>query len=151
MKVTVEEYLNQVTNDQVAIDRADITASQVQQKAPLKKAIQFISNQLNAGKLAQYLINVRMRKGDPVSLRFETNLINVPMGEAERLDEKLLDKGPAYPVNLYMVMESEDVNASGLRIDELANETDLTVSQDLIIKAQEWVSQHLADVMEARA
>lgn len=151
MKVTVEEYLNQVVNDQVAIDRADITASQVQQKAPLKKAIQFISNQLNAGKLAQYLINVRMRKGDPVSLRFETNLINVPMGEAERLDEKLLDKGPAYPVNLYMVMESEDVNASGLRIDELANETDLTVSQDLIIKAQEWVSQHLADVMEARA
>lgn len=151
MKVTVEEYLNQVTNDQVAIDRADITASQVQQKAPLKKAIQFIREQLNAGKLAQYLINVRMRKGDPVNLRFETNLINVPMAEAERLDGKLLDKGPAYPVNLYMVIESEDVNASGLRIDELANETDLAASRELVTKAQEWVAQHLADVMEARA
>ena len=74
------------------------------------------------------------------------------MAEAERLDRKLLDKEITYPVNLYMVMESEDVNKSGLRIDELANETDLAGDVDVLIKRlQEWLAEHLADVMEARA
>ena len=88
----------------------------------------------------------------PVSFRLETNLINIPMDEAERLDVKLLDKEIEYPVNLYLVMESEDINKTGLRIDELANETDQSgKTTDLITKAQEWVAEHLADIMEARA
>ena len=74
------------------------------------------------------------------------------MAEAERLDGKLLDKEITYPVNLYMVMESEDVNKSGLRIDELANETDQAGDVNVLVeRAQEWIAEHLADVMEARA
>lgn len=152
MKLTVEKYLQEITNDQVAVVNADKTATQAQQKNTLTTAIQFILDQLAQGKLGQYLINVRMKKGEPVSLRFESNLINIPMGEAERIDEKLLDKGLEYPVNLYMVMESDDVNKSGLRIDELANTTDQASKiGELVQRAQEWVAQHLADVMEARA
>ena len=82
----------------------------------------------------------------------DTNLINIRMAEAERLDGKLLVYEISYPVNLYMVMESKDVNKSGLRIDELANETDLAGNIDpLVERLQEWLAEHLADVMEARA
>ena len=54
--------------------------------------------------------------------------------------------------NLYMVMESADVNKTGLRIDELANDTDQGGSiTTLVSRAQEWVAAHLADVATARA
>lgn len=152
MKMTVADYLEQVTGDRVATEEVEKTVAQAQQKTTLKTAIQYMLDQIDKGYLGQYVMNVKMKKGDPVNVRLEANLINVPMAEAERLLPKLLDKEPEYPVNLYLVMESEDVNKSGLRIDELANDTDQGGNiTSLVNRAQEWVAEHLADVVEARA
>lgn len=152
MKLTVADYISQITGDQVQVTTTESTAAKVQQPAVLKKAIQTVMDAIDTGHLAKYEITIKMRKGDPVALHLDTNLINVPMAEAERLDNKLLDKGPAYPVNLYMVMESDDINKSHLRLDELANETDLDGAVDpLVKKAQAWVAEHLAVIAEARA
>ncbi|AMS07856.1 hypothetical protein [Limosilactobacillus oris] len=152
MKMTVADYLGQVTGDRVVREKVTKTAAQAQQKTTLKAAIQFMLDQFDKGYLGQYNLDVKMKKGDPVSVRLEANLINVPMGEAERLDVKLLDQEPEYPVNLYMVMESADVNKSGLRIDELANDTDQGGSiTALVERAQEWIAEHLAAVAENRA
>lgn len=152
MKMTVADYLGQVTGDRVVREKVIKTAAQAQQKTTLKAAIQFMLDQFDKGYLGQYNLDVKMKKGDPVSVRLEANLINVPMGEAERLDVKLLDQEPEYPVNLYMVMESADVNKSGLRIDELANDTDQGGSiTALVERAQEWMAEHLAAVAENQA
>lgn len=152
MKLTVADYLDQVVGNKVLVTEDEVTAAKVQQKATLKKAIETVIDNLDTGHLAKYQITIKVKKGDPVIFHLDTNLINIPMAEAERLDGKLLDKEISYPVNLYMVMESEDVNKSGLRIDELANETDLAGKIDPLIKRlQEWLAEHLADVMEARA
>lgn len=152
MKMSVADYLSQLTSDQVVTEEVEKTAAQSQQKTVLTTAINFMIEQLDTGHLGQYKMNIKMKKGDPVSFRLETNLINIPMDEAERLDVKLLDKEIEYPVNLYLVMESEDINKTGLRIDELANETDQSgKTTDLVTKAQDWVAEHLADIMEARA
>lgn len=152
MKLTVADYLDQLAGGKTIITEVETTASKVQQKAPLKKAVETVIDALDTGHLGKYQITIKVRKGDPVVFHLDTNLINIPMAEAERLDGKLLDKEISYPVNLYMVMESEDVNKSGLRIDELANETDLSGDIDsLVERLQEWLAEHLADVMEARA
>ena len=152
MKMTVADYLGQVTGDRVVRETVAKTGAQAQQKTTLKAAIQFMLDQFDKGYLGQYNLDVKMKKGDPVSVRLEANLINVPMGEAERLDGKLLDQGPEYPVNLYMVMESADVNKSGLRIDELANDTDQGgIITSLVERAQGWMAEHLAAVAENRA
>ena len=152
MKMTVADYLGQVTGGRVVREKVTKTAAQAQQKTTLKAAIQFMLDQFDKGYLGQYNLDVKMKKGDPVSVRLEANLINVPMGEAERLDVKLLDQEPEYPVNLYMVMESADVNKSGLRIDELANDTDQGGSiTALVERAQEWMAEHLAAVAENQA
>ena len=152
MKMTVADYLGQVTGNRVVKEAVTKTAAQAQQKTTLKAAIQFMLDQFDKGYLGQYNIDVKMKTGDPVSVHLEANLINIPMAEAERLDGKLLDQGPEYPVNLYMVMESDDVNKSGLRIDELANDTDQGGSlSTLVERAQEWLAEHLAVVAEARA
>lgn len=152
MKMSVADYLSQLTSDQVVTEEVEKTAAQAQQKTVLTTAIKFMIEQLDTGHLGQYKMTIKMKKGDPVNFQLETNLINVPMAEAERLDSKLLDSELEYPVNLYLVMESEDINKSGLRIDELANETDQGGKvTELVTKAQEWIAEHLADIVEARA
>lgn len=152
MKMTVADYLGQITGNRVVKEAVTKTAAQAQQKTTLKAAIQFMLDQFDKGYLGQYNIGVKMKTGDPVSVHLEANLINIPMAEAERLDGKLLDQGPEYPVNLYMVMESADVNKSGLRIDELANDTDQGGNlATLVERAQGWLAEHLAVVAEARA
>lgn len=150
--MSVADYLSQLTSDQVVTEEVEKTAAQAQQKTVLTTAIKFMIEQLDTGHLGQYKMTIKMKKGDPVNFQLETNLINVPMAEAERLDSKLLDSELEYPVNLYLVMESEDINKSGLRIDELANETDQGGKvTELVTKAQEWMAEHLADIVEARA
>ena len=93
-----------------------------------------------------------MRKGTPVSIRLEMNLINVPVKDAARLDGKLLENEPTYGVNLYMVAEGDELNKSGLRIDLLADEVQLaTASPATLVKGlQEWVAAQLAQTMENR-
>lgn len=151
MNLTLGDYLTQITENQVVKTEESTTAAKVQQATTLKKAIEAVIDALDTGHLGQYSFDVRMPKGEPVSFRIETNLINVPMGESERLDQRLLDKEPAYPVNMYMVLEGDGVNKSDLRIDELANDTDQGGNvDDLVKKVQKWLAEHLAAVTENR-
>jgi hypothetical protein len=79
-------------------------------------------------------------------------LINIPMQEAARLDPKLLEGADAKPVNLYLVAAGTDLNASGLRIDELAAADELNGSTTALTeKMQAWVTKQLAQTNENRA
>ncbi|MCQ2569656.1 MAG: hypothetical protein MJ139_01950 [Limosilactobacillus sp.] len=151
MELTVAAYLAQIENEQVKVQAQSTTLATIEQLATLNEGLTWLSDQLASGYLAQVSWQVTMPKGEDVNVRLETNLINVPMVEAARLDPKLLDKEVAYPVHVYMVIEGPEVNASGLRIDELTNAeavmTDATATSGTL---QEWVTEHLAQVQNNR-
>lgn len=65
MKMTVADYLAQVTGDHVTTETVEKTAAQAQQKTTLKRGIQFMLDQFAQGTLGQYVINVKMKKGAP--------------------------------------------------------------------------------------
>ena len=85
-----------IRDSKVLITENETTASKVQQKTMLKKAIEAVIEALDTGHLGKYQITIRVKKGDPVVFHLDTNLINIPMAEAERLDGKLLDKEDVY-------------------------------------------------------
>ena len=92
-----------------------------------------------------------MPVGDPVNVRLETNLINVPLIEASRLDPKLLDQTALYEVKVYMVIEGDQVNASGLRIDELTTADELMPAVDNYVEPfKNWVTEHIATAINNR-
>lgn len=149
MKMTIKDYLAQL--DHAKSTTATTDAATIQQAATLKAGLKFIIDQLDAGYLAKYVWQVAMANGEPVEVSLETNLINVPMAEAARLDPKLLEGEDDKPVKLYLVGQSADLNVSGLRIDEVAVTDDLNASDSAIIeKMQTWVSDQLAKVTEKR-
>ncbi|WP_295731374.1 hypothetical protein [uncultured Limosilactobacillus sp.] len=150
MEFTYEDYLAQLTGDHVQTTNVSTTAAKIQQVTVIKKGLKYIEDQLASGYLCGYEWSVKMPVGDDLSVRLETNLINIPMKEAERLNPKLLDRNQPYPVNVYMVAEGDQLNKSGLRIDELVSGDDLDDSAELVTKFQEWVASQLAMVTENR-
>lgn len=150
MQLTYDDYLTQLTGDHVQTTTVNTTVAKVQQAATIKKGLQFMDDQLASGYLCQYEWSVKMPIGDDLSVRLETNLINIPMQEAQRLDPKLLDRDPAYQVNVYMVAEGDDLNKSGLRIDELASGDQFSTTSATVSKFQEWVADQLAMTTENR-
>ena len=61
MKMTVADYLGQVTGDRVVREKVTKTAAQAQQKTTLKAAIQFMLDQFDKGYLGQYNLDVKMK------------------------------------------------------------------------------------------
>lgn len=150
MELTVNDYLAQL--DKAKTQTNSTHAVGIQQVDILTKGLQFVIDQLDAGYLARYVWQVAMPTGDPLEVALETNLINIPMAEATRLDPKLLEGNDAKPVNLYMVASGADLNASELRIDQLASAEELNDSvKTLVEKMQTWIAKQLAQTNEHRA
>ncbi|WP_373842793.1 hypothetical protein [Limosilactobacillus sp.] len=149
MKLNVADYLEQLPN--ARHEQIDSTAVKIQQATSIKTGLAFMQDAIDSGYLANYEWQVKVQKGDPISVRLENNLINVPMADAERLNGKLLNKDEEYPVKLYMVAEGEDLNKSNLRIDELAADAGQANNADTVAKFQSWVADQLAQLMENRA
>ena len=111
-----------------------------------------MAEQIATGHLSQYNWEVKVPVGDPVSVRLEMNLINVPMAEAQRLDPKLLERDQPYPVKVYMIVEGEQLNQSGLRIDELGD-ADAVSDQpnSFVTPLGEWLANQLSALTQSRA
>ncbi len=149
MEMTYEQYLGELTSERVQVTSGQVDAATLQQVATLKAGLTSMAEQIATGHLCQYNWEVKVPIGDPVSVRLEMNLINVPMAEAERLDPKMLEREQPYPVKVYMVAEGEDLNKSSLRIDYLADADD--VSEQDTGKLSEWVTQQLSALIENRS
>lgn len=150
MEMTVTELLSQIEAEQIKVDSQALSADQMTAEA-LTAGLQTLSDQLSSGYLAQFSWQVEMPVGDPVNVRLDTNLINVPLIEAPRLDPKLLDQESPYAVKVYMVIEGDQVNASGLRIDELATADALMADPaDYVEPFKAWETEHLADTINNR-
>lgn len=152
MEMTVEDYLAQLAGDRVQVTTDQTDARGIQQEVTMKRGLTTLADQLAAGYLAQFEWQVKVPVGDPLSVRLETNLINVPMVDAPRLDGKLLDKDRAYPVQVYMVAEGEELNQSGLRIDQLMLATDLVDQPTAkLAELSSWVADQLLQLLDNRS
>lgn len=151
MKLTVEEYLEQLNSNHLQQESSKTDAASIQQAATAGPAVQKVLDTLASGYLAKQTWTVQVPVGEPVQVCLETNLINVPMEDAERLDPKLLDNEQAYPVNIYMTMAGEGLNKSDFRIDELlAGETSDAATGEILQKFQQWCADQLGQLAENR-
>lgn len=152
MEMTYEQYLGELESERVHVTTGQVSAAVVQQATTLKAGLMDMAEQIATGRLSQYNWEVKVPVGDPVSVRLEMNLINVPMAEAQRLDPKLLERDQPYPVKVYMIVEGEQLNQSGLRIDELGD-ADAVSDQpnSFVTPLGEWLANQLSALTQNRA
>lgn len=151
MKLNVGETVQLLTDEKFKQETKKVSAKQMGTDAIIQAGLQYIGAQLSAEQLAQYMWQVKMPKGDDVEVTIETNVINLPMSDA-KIVGKVLPVENDEEVNVYMVIRSEDVNKSGLRIDLIGPGTDFQVEPNNYVgEVKTWISDHLAVVEETRA
>jgi hypothetical protein len=121
MKREIQAFIDAVAADEIQHFTADTTEKDFFKDpdgtmAPLAA---FIRKQINQDQLAQATLNVT---DTDVSVRLEMSVINLPMQDSKTIG-KIMETTDEADLNVYAVIETPDINVSGLRIDALAPAT----------------------------
>lgn len=118
MERKIQDFIDAVENDEV-----EHFTSKTPQKAfyaDPDKAVAplaaFIREQIGQDHLAQAETTVN---GTDISVRLELSVINLPLQDTKTI-AKIMDVAETAPLNVNAVIETPDINVSGLRIDALA-------------------------------
>mgnify|MGYP004468273069 CR=1 FL=1 len=85
--------------------------------AALAPVFAAVDTALEDGKLIQAQLTITSK--EPTVIRLETGIVNLPFADAKKIIN-FLEPEELVPLRLYLIVISEYVNASGLRIDEVA-------------------------------
>jgi len=125
------------------VDLLSISDSQV------KSMVDKIISGLQSGK--QAVISAINLTDDDSMFRLESNLINLPLDEIDRIDKMISDQD-SLPINVYLVVTSENVNRSGLRIDKVASADDLINDPDNYLEfITKWISEKAEQITENKS
>lgn len=94
-----------------------------------------VDDAIAQGKLIQAQLTIT--SAEPTIIRLETGIVNLPFADAKKIIN-FLEPEEQVPLKLYLIVIAEHVNASGLRIDEVATldqYTDQKAAQQAVIVA----------------
>lgn len=85
--------------------------------AALMPVFAAVDEAIAQGKLIQAQLTIT--SAEPTIIRLETGIVNLPFADAKKIIN-FLEPEEQVPLKLYLIVIAEHVNASGLRIDEVA-------------------------------
>jgi len=137
---------NTDSSDQLKMKLADLLSISDSQ---VKSMVDKIISGLQSGK--QAVISAINLTDDDSMFRLESNLINLPLDEIDRIDKMISDQD-SLPINVYLVVTSENVNRSGLRIDKVASADDLINDPDNYLEfITKWISEKAEQITENKS
>ncbi|WP_283679404.1 hypothetical protein [Lentilactobacillus sp. Marseille-Q4993] len=147
MKRDVTDFVETVKADQVEVKEFELSLKQLikAQKKDFTDVFDFIAKQVSSDKLG--VAEIKVSDTDAV-VRLETNVINLPIQEIDRVKKMMGDEGEL-EINIYLVATSEFVNQSGLRIDEVASAADFAANpDDFSSQMLDWISDQATKISE---
>ncbi|WDF82472.1 hypothetical protein PQ472_11345 [Lacticaseibacillus pabuli] len=125
MDINVQHYLNRTADEQVKHFDQLTTPAAVADTEAMVAALQPLADAVvdavNQGELIRATLT--LQGTEPTLISFETGIINLPLANAKKVGG-FFEADEIVPVNVYLVTENKFLNASGLRIDELATTDD---------------------------
>ncbi|WP_127848648.1 hypothetical protein [Lacticaseibacillus hulanensis] len=122
MQINVQKYLDQAAADEVQHFETSVKPEQVKNAAEIKAALQpVVDAVIDALKRNQLMRATLVVEGTvPTTISLETGIINMPLANAKKV-ANFFEVEEIVPVNVYLVTDNPFLNASGLRIDLLAD------------------------------
>lgn len=121
MKREIQTFIDAVAADEIQHFTADTTEKEffADPDGLMAPLATFIREQIGADKLAQAELKLTDTEA---SVRLELSVINLPLQDTKTIG-KIMDTDEEAELNVYAVIETSDINVSGLRIDALAPAT----------------------------
>ncbi|MCH5464056.1 hypothetical protein [Levilactobacillus tujiorum] len=121
MKREVQAFIDAVADDKIEHFTAETTQAKffADPDGAMAPLAAFMRDQIGADNLAQALLKLTDTEA---SVRLELSVINLPLQDTKTVG-KIMETDEERELNVYAVIETPDINVSGLRIDALAPAT----------------------------
>lgn len=125
-KLEKQDYLE----DLETVKYADISKSKTKIKQIASKMISETLAAIKHDSLSHIALEVSGQR--PITFALETNIINLPYSNYKKI-ANFFDEGEDYPIFVYFETQSEFLNASGFRIDQLATQEEVEQNTDDVV------------------
>lgn len=134
MDINVQKYLDMAANDEVQHFEQSVSPEMVPDATGMGLALQpvvaAVVQAVQANQLMRATLTVQTAV--PTTISFETGIINMPLANAKKAGN-FFEIEEIVPVKIYLVTENPFLNASGLRIDELATSDEFVRNTDALL------------------
>ena len=126
MRIAVNDFIEKITNENYEINQVEATKSDFNKKA--HKMVEQMSSNFNeltdAGQLAQSRILLKT-KSEPIIISLESGVVNLPFENVKQVDNFFDELEDETEVVVNLIVKDPDINASGLRIDQICTAAEL--------------------------
>lgn len=141
-KIEEQDYLQ----DLETVKYADVSKSKAKIKELATQMVKETAAAIKHESLSHVALEVTGQR--PVAFVLESNIINLPYSNYKKV-ANFFEDGKDYPVFVYFETQSDFLNASGFRIDQLATEEEILNNEDdVIANLTEAISVKLKQVRE---
>ncbi|AQW21296.1 hypothetical protein PL11_004825 [Lentilactobacillus curieae] len=152
MDAEVSTFIENVKAGNVLANHTSMKLAELQKidAKAIKPIIDYMVSHLKEGN-QEVVSEIKVADDDTAVFRLESNLINLPLDEIDRINKMISDQ-ESLPVNVYLVVVSEFVNQSGLRIDEVTSADDFIADPDSFSATiTDWISEKATAIAENKA
>ena len=141
-RIEEQNYLQ----DLETVKYADISKSKAKLKELATKMVKETAAAIKHNSLSHVALEVTGQR--PVTFILENNIINLPYSNYKKVSN-FFEEGKDYPIYVYFETQSEFLNASSFRIDQLATEDEIMQSEDEVTaKLVEAIEEKIKQVRE---
>ena len=151
MKISLTDFTTKIEKqdyieDLETIKYADISKSKAKLREQAAKLVKETKAALKHNSLSHIALEITGQR--PITFALETNIINLPYSNYKK-NANFFEEGKDYPLAVYFETQSEYLNASGFRIDQLATEEEIEQNEtDVVSKLTDAMQEKIKQVRE---
>lgn len=151
MKISLTDFTTKIEKQDYIEDLettkyADISKSKTKLREQAAKLVKETKAALKHNSLSHIALEISGQR--PITFALETNMINLPYSNYKK-NANFFEEGNEYPVAVYFETQSEYLNASGFRIDQIATEAEIEQNEaEVIAKLTDAMQEKIKQVRE---
>lgn len=143
MKIKVQDFIARIVDGDFISSEMEASVNDLD--GALKQLLSDFQTTVAQGKLGQQILVITDFE-EAVSVRLESGIINLPFANINRVDNFFESSDEEVPVQVELIMEASDLNASKFHIDQLGsieafNNAPMEFAQQMIIKVHDGLEQ----------
>ena len=151
MKISLTDFTTKIEKQDYIEDLettkyADVSKSKTKLREQAAKMVKETKAALKHNSLSHIALEITGQR--PITFALETNMINLPYSNYKK-NANFFEEGKEYPVAVYFETQSEYLNASGFRIDQIATEAEIEQNEaEVVAKLTDAMQEKIKKVRE---
>ena len=152
MKIKVQDFIDRIVDGDFISSEMEAPVNDID--GALKQLLSDFQTTVAQGKLGQQILVITDFE-EAVSVRLESGIINLPFANINRVDNFFESSAAEVPVQVELIMEASDLNASKFHIDQLGSietldNAPMEIAHQIITKVHAGLEQIQSNLAAAK-